>query len=361
MRRDERAQSNRHRGGTGGFRNSGISAVGAMPWGSHVFAFYETLEDLLDITVAYIEAGLANNECCVWAVSPAGLYKAQLALSARIPNYADYASRGQIELVDGLRRYATVNDFGFELVKARWQQKLDETLAPVMTASGSAVASFGARTPIATVSSLARRRSIGSSAARGSSPCVPVRCATAVGQTSWTWPRPIIRPLPGATANGCSWPLTNLRGLFTSKAHQRQRSTRHEPGKLTPRERLVLDQIVMGATSKETARAIGLSPRTVEHYRASHHEETRGEEHRRPRPPDDAPIAPARAAARHSLFAVLPLQLHATVLEAVGVGGVGYQRPGIAIAMGGEPLAATPCATSQAFTASARAPDSFML
>jgi len=40
------------------------------------------------------------------------------------------------------------------------------------------------------------------------------------------------------------------------------------PGALTPREREVLTGLVRGETSKESARHLGISPRTVEKYRA---------------------------------------------------------------------------------------------
>jgi FixJ family two-component response regulator len=42
---------------------------------------------------------------------------------------------------------------------------------------------------------------------------------------------------------------------------------RHKP--LTQRERVVLTQVVIGACSKEIARILGISPRTVEFHRAN--------------------------------------------------------------------------------------------
>jgi hypothetical protein len=49
-------------------RDTGISAVGALPWGAHFCHFYETKEDLLDILIPYFKVGLESNEFCIWAV-----------------------------------------------------------------------------------------------------------------------------------------------------------------------------------------------------------------------------------------------------------------------------------------------------
>lgn len=49
-------------------------------------------------------------------------------------------------------------------------------------------------------------------------------------------------------------------------------ANRHRPtgaDSLTPRERQVMDYILLGAPNKVIARELSLSPRTVEHYRAS--------------------------------------------------------------------------------------------
>ncbi|HEX9114194.1 MAG TPA: MEDS domain-containing protein, partial [Nitrospirota bacterium] len=50
-------------------RKSGIPLIGDLPWGSHFCQFYQTAEDLLDILLPYLEAGVENNEFCIWITS----------------------------------------------------------------------------------------------------------------------------------------------------------------------------------------------------------------------------------------------------------------------------------------------------
>lgn len=51
-------------------RPSGLSAVGALAWGSHFCQFFETDQDFLDILLAYLGTGLEAGELCVWIYSP---------------------------------------------------------------------------------------------------------------------------------------------------------------------------------------------------------------------------------------------------------------------------------------------------
>lgn len=72
-----------------------------MPWGTHLLHFYRNREDLIDITVPYLRAGLENNEFCVWVatdlIDPAG---AQEAMTAAWPACQEYVERGQMRFLD---------------------------------------------------------------------------------------------------------------------------------------------------------------------------------------------------------------------------------------------------------------------
>ncbi|MDB5865985.1 MAG: sensory transduction histidine kinase, partial [Betaproteobacteria bacterium] len=50
-------------------RNTGISAVGEVPWGTHLCLFYETREDLLDTLAPFFKAGLESGEFCMCMTS----------------------------------------------------------------------------------------------------------------------------------------------------------------------------------------------------------------------------------------------------------------------------------------------------
>ena len=50
-------------------RQTGIESLGEMPWGTHFCHFYETKQDLLEIVVPYLKAGVDANEFCLWITS----------------------------------------------------------------------------------------------------------------------------------------------------------------------------------------------------------------------------------------------------------------------------------------------------
>ncbi len=57
-------------------------------------------------------------------------------------------------------------------------------------------------------------------------------------------------------------------GECTRTKNTEARTARHLLGLLTPREKHVLDELVVGKSNKEAAQKLGISPRTVEVYRA---------------------------------------------------------------------------------------------
>jgi DNA-binding CsgD family transcriptional regulator len=256
-------------------RKTGISLASHMPWGAHLCIFYETPGDLLAICVGYFEAGLESNEVCVWAVSdPITVDDAVSALRAGISKFDQYLAAGQIEILPGYEWYLKGDAFDGQRIADGWWAKLDDALArgfDGMRVSGYA---FWIDTnhwkefceyEHEVGRALADRKMIAT-------------CTYPLGATRGADVLDVTR------AHQCSFALRNghWECLETPELRLATQEIRKlnsildfllqpSPGRpaLTPRERIVLAHIVRGASSKEAARALNISPRTVEFHRAN--------------------------------------------------------------------------------------------
>ncbi|HYC05620.1 MAG TPA: MEDS domain-containing protein [Azospirillaceae bacterium] len=110
--------------------DSGIPAVGPLPWGAHFCQFYETAQDLVDTLVPYFKAGLDGNERCLWvAAPPLRAQGATDALRAAVPDLDRLMARGQIEIVDAGEWYLSQDKKGADDLIQGWLAKKDEALA----------------------------------------------------------------------------------------------------------------------------------------------------------------------------------------------------------------------------------------
>jgi hypothetical protein len=81
--------------------DTGISAVGKVPWGSHFCNFYNTKIDLAECVLPFFKAGLANGEMCFWITSdPLNAREAKRVLGETYPNLNEREASGQITIVD---------------------------------------------------------------------------------------------------------------------------------------------------------------------------------------------------------------------------------------------------------------------
>src|SRR5215469_13074651 len=111
-------------------RKTGIEPVGDVPWGSHFCDFYETKQDLLDILVPYVHAGLDANEYCLWVViDTAERAETRQALRTAVPDLDAREANGDIEIpvFDEIR----LEDGSVNIPKIldAWNAKLAEVLA----------------------------------------------------------------------------------------------------------------------------------------------------------------------------------------------------------------------------------------
>jgi DNA-binding CsgD family transcriptional regulator len=237
--------------------------------------FYETKTDLLEAAVSYFESGLDSNEFCMWAIAdPITKEDAKSSLRRNIPDFDRYLSDGQIELIQGTDWYLKGDDFDLQRITGGWSEKLSAALAKGyegMRISGNA---FWMETKhwkefceyeLELDRSLADRKIIAL--------CTySLRASRAVDM------------LDVARAHQCSiarrngdWEFLETPDLKRAKQEIRKLNgaldilsksfAGHDT--LTPKERMVLAQIVRGLSSKEIARARAISPRTVEFHRSN--------------------------------------------------------------------------------------------
>lgn len=109
-------------------RDIGIPEVGMAPWGTHVCQFFATQQDLLDIIVPFMRAGLKSNEVSVWLIAPTLSFdEAAEALDREVGDIEHHVAQGQLVMMPVADWYGTEN---FD-----WQQ----LMAPVVPAIETAV------------------------------------------------------------------------------------------------------------------------------------------------------------------------------------------------------------------------------
>jgi DNA-binding CsgD family transcriptional regulator len=256
-------------------RATGIRVLGDMKWGTHICAFYDTKEDLLDTIVPYFQAGLEQNEFCVWAVSgPITAEEGANALRNTLPEFGMRVSSGQIEVLSGYDWYLNRDQFDLERIIGGWDRKLAEAIAKGfdgLRLSGNALWSATdnwddfCEYEKELDRTLADKKMIAlctypldqSSAADVLDVARFHKCSVVRRDGDWEFlESPSLKEAKQEIAR-----LQDALGLLSKPF----------PGyeALTERERVVLAQIVRGASSKEAARIVGVSPRTIEFHRAN--------------------------------------------------------------------------------------------
>jgi DNA-binding CsgD family transcriptional regulator len=256
-------------------RQTGIQVLGAVPWGTHVCVFYETADDLLDSVGLYIAAGLQNNEFCVWAISkPITEDDAKTALRSILPDFDRYLSSGQLEVIQGTEWYLKGDEFSLARITNGWNDKLARALASGydgMRVSGNAfwIATHHWKSFCEYEQELDRSL-VGQKMIVLCTYCLSASRAVDI--------------LDVARAHNCTIALRNGKWEFLATPELKRARLEisrlngaldllvkpfegHES--LTPRERITMAQIVRGASSKEAARLLGVSPRTVDFHRAN--------------------------------------------------------------------------------------------
>jgi DNA repair protein RadC len=111
-------------------RETGIGALGALPWGSHICIFYSTKQDMIDVLVPYFKAGLENNEFCLWITAePLSGKGAREAMEKTIPDFSRYLASKQIKIIPHTDWYLKGDIFNGNIVLNAWIHNLARAMA----------------------------------------------------------------------------------------------------------------------------------------------------------------------------------------------------------------------------------------
>jgi DNA-binding CsgD family transcriptional regulator len=247
--------------------------MGDLDWGTNFCVFYETKKDLLEMNSAFMEAGLLRNESCIWAASnPTTVAEAEGFLRNNIAGFERYRAAGQLEILPGDAWRLWDDDCDAPRIIGEWHGKLEHALS-----SGFR----GLRVSLNALWLQEHRWKEFSECERKLSQSVAgqkmiAMCAYPLGASQATDLLEGIRTHDFTIAkHDGGWDLLRNAAMRSTGGETKQLRgstrmlSRPFPGHklLTPREHVVLAQIVRGASSKEAGRALGVSHRTVEFHR----------------------------------------------------------------------------------------------
>jgi hypothetical protein len=111
-----------------GSRKAGIPYLSDIPWNAHLCGFYETEQDMLDIVIPFLQAGLENNEYCMWII-PETLTPHQAKTLLQNALAGSGFNSEQIEILRNKEWYLKYSEFEGRRILNGWKKKVKQALA----------------------------------------------------------------------------------------------------------------------------------------------------------------------------------------------------------------------------------------
>src|SRR5690242_12796568 len=92
-------------------RESGISLIGRLPWGTHLCLFCETKEDVIESALEFFRPAASANEYCVWVTSEPLTEQDALEALRSVPQLQSLRDAGALEIIDGSSWYLYCNRY----------------------------------------------------------------------------------------------------------------------------------------------------------------------------------------------------------------------------------------------------------
>jgi len=256
-------------------RDTGIGLIGKVPWGTHVCMFCDTRKDLLDAACAYFAPAHRALEQCIWVVSdPLSVDEAVEALRSTFPDFDGWRETGRFELHAAADWYYRDGRFDWQRTVGGWHGLEEAALRNGLAGVRACGNPLWRRVQVwrriveyehALEATLAGHRIIMlctymTECSRSEDVLDVARshqCVIARRSGDWQF-----LEVPGAEDARREIRLLNDDLIVLPRSLAKD-------DLLTDRERVVLAQLLRGASSKQTARTLGISPRTVDFHRAN--------------------------------------------------------------------------------------------
>ncbi len=109
---------------------TGIDRFNELPWGTHMCLLYKIKQDLLEVLIPFMQAGLSNNEYCIWITSEAlSGHQAKFALKKAVPDFNSYYDKGQIVFINNKDWYQQKGRLRLEEAQSGCFARLNKAVA----------------------------------------------------------------------------------------------------------------------------------------------------------------------------------------------------------------------------------------